>query len=83
MRFGDDDPPIAARQRQPDLLSRAQVSVELDAGVLIARELASGFSRNIGITTRAGWRPTSTQEAFLAMLRDCGRKQAQQVCKNL
>ncbi|MBN9144831.1 MULTISPECIES: LysR family transcriptional regulator [unclassified Novosphingobium] len=58
------------------LLSRSQVAVELDAGVLTARDLVSGFTRSIGITTRAGWRPTATQEAFVAMLRECGAGQS-------
>ncbi len=54
------------------LLSREQVAVELDAGLLVARALPWAFSRTIGIATRAGWRPTATQADFIALLRECG-----------
>lgn len=56
------------------LLSPDQVSVELDAGVLAARETPAPLTRTIGISTRAGWRPTATQAAFLALLRETGAK---------
>lgn len=55
------------------LLSPEQVAVELDAGLLVARALPVGFARRIGITTRAGWRPTAAQARLLAILRECGR----------
>ncbi|WP_246027341.1 LysR family transcriptional regulator [Novosphingobium umbonatum] len=54
------------------LLSPAQVAVELDAGVLVARALPGAFARSIGITTRAGWRPTPTQTGLIALLREGG-----------
>lgn len=54
------------------LLSRDQVSVELQAGVLAALPTPVPVARTIGITTRAGWRPTPTQAGFLALLREVG-----------
>lgn len=54
------------------LLSPDQVSVELDAGVLAARATPAPVTRTIGISTRAGWRPTATQAAFLGLLRETG-----------
>lgn len=54
------------------LLSPEQVAVELDAGLLVARALPVAFARTIGITTRAGWRPTATQAGFIDLLRACG-----------
>lgn len=51
------------------LLSRDQVAVELDAGILSEICAAPGqLKRIIGITTRAGWRPTTGQKAFLETL---------------
>jgi LysR family transcriptional regulator, regulator for genes of the gallate degradation pathway len=51
------------------LLSPDQVVVELEAGWLrhIA-EVPEGLTRTIGVTTRAGWRATAMQAAFLKML---------------
>jgi LysR family transcriptional regulator of gallate degradation len=54
------------------LLSPQQVAVELDAGLLVARDLPGVFARRIGITTRTGWRPTAAQAAFVALLQACG-----------
>lgn len=54
------------------LASPDQVSVELAAGVLAAIPTPAPVCRTIGITTRAGWRPTATQAAFLAALRETG-----------
>ena len=54
------------------LLSPGQVSVELDAGVLAALPTPVPVCRTIGITTRAGWRPTPPQAAFIALLRNAG-----------
>jgi LysR family transcriptional regulator, regulator for genes of the gallate degradation pathway len=51
------------------LLSRDQVSVELDAGVLAALASPVRISRTIGIAMRADWRPTAIQQRFLALLR--------------
>ena len=48
------------------LCSPDQVAVELAAGLLGA------FVRSIGITTRAGWRPTEAQSQFVELLRECG-----------
>lgn len=52
------------------LLSPAQLAVELDAGVLAALPPPAPVTRTIGITTREGWRPTATQAAFVAVLRE-------------
>lgn len=51
------------------LLSRDQVSQELDSGFLaqIGPALPQGF-RTIGVTTRADWRPTAAQQRFLDLL---------------
>ena len=51
------------------LLSPDQVALEIDSGVLatVGPILASG-GRVIGVTTRAGWRPTQLQTRFLAAL---------------
>ncbi|MBO9575065.1 MAG: LysR family transcriptional regulator [Sphingobium sp.] len=51
------------------LLSRDQVSVELAAGWLASLGEPPGhFARTIGVTTRAQWRPSVTQAAFIAAL---------------
>ncbi|MBL0923345.1 MAG: LysR family transcriptional regulator [Sphingomonadaceae bacterium] len=51
------------------LLSPDQVAVELEAGWLEAIcNAPPGIVRTIGITTRAGWRPTAKQQAFLNQL---------------
>ena len=55
------------------LLSPDQVSVELQAGVLAALPPPVPVTRSIGITTRAGWRPTQTQAVFVDLLREVGQ----------
>lgn len=60
------------------LLSPGQVSVELEAGLLVAAAPPLPVVRTIGITTRTGWRPTATQASFIDDLRTIGRK----ICKN-
>jgi DNA-binding transcriptional LysR family regulator len=51
------------------LLSPDQVSVELQAGWLASLGEPPGhFARTIGITTRAQWRPSPIQAAFIAAL---------------
>ncbi len=48
------------------LLSRDQLSVELEAGWVTELWAApSGILRRIGVTTRLGWRPTPLQQAFV------------------
>lgn len=54
------------------LLSRDQVSVELQAGVLAALATPVPVNRIIGITFRAGWRPSTIQADFLDILRETG-----------
>ena len=56
------------------LLSPDQVAVELAAGLLAAMPTPVPVSRTIGIATRAGWRPTPAQAAFLQALRDTARE---------
>lgn len=51
------------------LLSPDQVAVELEAGWLTRiADTPEGLTRTIGITTRAGWRPTGMQRALIEML---------------
>lgn len=51
------------------LLSPDQLAVELDGGLLVEVCPAPGdLKRVIGITTRAGWRPTAIQESFLRVI---------------
>lgn len=51
------------------LLSPDQVAVELDAGLLVRICRAPpSLKRTIGVTTRAGWRPTALQRAFIDLL---------------
>ena len=51
------------------LLSPDQVSVERQAGWLVSLgEPTGAFSRTIGITTRAQWRPSPTQAVLIAEL---------------
>lgn len=54
------------------LLSRDQVAVELNAGLLAALPPPVPVQRTIGITTRTGWRPTAAQAQFLALLHEVG-----------
>lgn len=58
--------------RQSDLLtllSRDQVALEIEAGVLAPIGLPlSPTTRTIGITTRADWRPTPSQSRFLSLI---------------
>ena len=57
------------------LLSPDQVAVELEIGWLVKICVAPGnLERNIGMTTRAGWRPTAMQEAFLQTLRSTAKE---------
>lgn len=54
------------------LLSPDQVAVELDAGILVALPTPVPVERTIGITIRAGWRPTGDQTKFVELLRQVG-----------
>ena len=57
------------------LLSPDQVAVELEAGWLRrVCDAPAGLVRTIGMTTRADWRPTRRQAAFVAMLHEQARK---------
>jgi DNA-binding transcriptional LysR family regulator len=58
------------------LLSPDQVAVELAADVLASLPPPVPVSRTIGIVTRIGWRPTAAQAAFVELLREVGREQA-------
>jgi len=51
------------------LLSKRQVEVEVDRGLLaISPKQLSGTNRDIGFTTRANWKPTKLQARFLELL---------------
>ncbi|MGK2911728.1 MAG: LysR family transcriptional regulator [Sphingobium sp.] len=53
------------------MLSPDQVAVELEAGWLVQLGVAPGaVSRTIGLTTRADWRPTPLQQAFMTTLQE-------------
>lgn len=54
------------------LLSAAQLSVELTAGLLAARPTPVPVERAIGVLRRIGWRPTASQQAFLDLLGEVG-----------
>jgi LysR family transcriptional regulator of gallate degradation len=57
------------------LLSPDQVAMELEAGWLVRICEAPGdLERTIGTTTRAGWRPTAMQAAFLETLRGVAKE---------
>ena len=58
------------------LLSPDQVALEVDAGMLVAigRAAAPARSRTIGITTRAGWRPTARAGAVHRSARQAQRR---------
>ena len=52
------------------LVSPDQISVEVGAGLLaVIHGPLPGAARTIGLVTRAGWRPTATQRAFVEALR--------------
>ena len=59
------------------LLSPDQVAVEVAAGLLALIEPPVAVQRTIGITVRAGWRPTTVQADFIALLHECGASQAE------
>ncbi len=59
------------------LLSRTQVSAEIEAGLLIQiRSCIPDTPRAIGAITRRDWHPTELQKRFLTILRQVGAKQA-------
>ena len=56
------------------IISRHQIAVEERLGLIVPLDIPlSGDRRAIGLTTRAGWRPTLTQARFLDLLRDFAR----------
>ena len=56
------------------LLSRVQIFVEAQAGLLTARPAAGAtMSRDIGLSTRTHWMPTSPQKEFLDLIRGLAR----------
>ncbi|MCG5243369.1 LysR family transcriptional regulator [Azospirillum doebereinerae] len=56
------------------LISLHQIRHERDLGLLVPLPVAlPGGERPIGLTLRRGWRPTATQERFLACLREAGQ----------
>ncbi len=59
------------------LLSPAQVTLEIAAGVLSAiGPPISASTRSIGITTRVGWQPTRAQARFLQLIRNASSSTA-------
>jgi LysR family transcriptional regulator, regulator for genes of the gallate degradation pathway len=56
------------------MLSPDQVAAEIAAGWLVQiAALPAGLARNIGVTTRASWRPTVVQQEFLEDLAAAAR----------
>lgn len=55
------------------LLSRDQISTELNAGILAALQPPVRLTRTIGMFTRHDWRPTKGQSNFIASLREVGQ----------
>lgn len=56
------------------MLSPDQVALELSARILMrVADAPLGLTRTIGMTTRAGWRPTPLQTAFLEQLQLAAR----------
>jgi LysR family transcriptional regulator, regulator for genes of the gallate degradation pathway len=57
------------------LLSPEQIGMELRTGMLaLVGPSLEDHVRTIGMTSRAGWRPTSTQQKFITMLREEGSR---------
>lgn len=52
------------------LLSRNQIRVEIDAGLLVCRPPPVAVKRMIGLTMRRDWRPTAPQRAMIAVLHE-------------
>ena len=63
--------PLAAVLRAKMGAAEHQVAVELEAGWLTKiADTPEGLTRTIGVTTRAGWRPTAMQAAFVGALNE-------------
>jgi len=59
------------------IISRHQVSVEERSGHVAVLNIAlEGNRRVIGLTMRAGWRPTESQARFIELLCDAARREA-------
>jgi hypothetical protein len=55
------------------LISSHQIQLEEKQNLLTTLPYnLTGTHRAIGLTTRAGWRPTATQKLFLDLLRTAG-----------
>jgi DNA-binding transcriptional LysR family regulator len=62
---------LLLRSDRAALLSASQVEFETSAGQLTVLPMTlPGAEREIGLTTRADWRPTSAQARFLDIIRD-------------
>ncbi|MCF3594027.1 LysR family transcriptional regulator [Rhodobacteraceae bacterium LMO-12] len=62
---------ILAEGPYVSIISRHQISVEERDGHIAVLDVAlKGNRRAIGLTTRAGWRPTESQAQFIQFLRD-------------
>lgn len=61
---------LLARGDYVSIMSLNQIALELSLGQIVPLDLPlPGSSRAIGLTMRAGWRPTPTQARFLQMIR--------------
>lgn len=86
--FGDDAPPVPVEcgsvmvirgvVTQSDLLtllSPDQIAVELESGMLVRIDVdLPGCVRTIGLTTRAGWRPTQAQKRLVELLEQASQE---------
>ena len=65
---------ILAQGPYISIVSRHQISVEEEAGLIVSLNIAlTDDQRAIGLTYRTNWRPTATQALFLDQLRFFGR----------
>ena len=59
------------------IISRHQIAVEEKSGHIAVLDITlEGDRRAIGLTTRAGWRPTESQAQFIQFLREAARREA-------
>ena len=59
------------------IISRHQIAEEVRTGHIAPLDLGlQGDARPIGLTMRAGWRPTADQAKFIEFLRDAARRHA-------
>lgn len=67
---------LLARGPYVSIISRHQIAPEQAAGQILPLPIPlDGGGRDIGLTTRRGWRPTATQAQFIGFLRQSVRDQ--------